>query len=33
VKADSLMPKLPLTSGQIDELVAYLSHLKTGGTP
>jgi nitric oxide reductase subunit C len=32
VKADSRMPKLPLTSGQIDELVAFLSHLKTGGT-
>jgi nitric oxide reductase subunit C len=33
VKADARMPKLPLTPGQIDELVAYLSHLKTGGTP
>ncbi len=33
VKADARMPKLPLTSGQVDELVAYLSHLKTGGTP
>jgi nitric oxide reductase subunit C len=33
VKADSRMPKLPLTSGQIDELVAYLSTQKTGGTP
>ncbi|MCC6846959.1 MAG: c-type cytochrome [Deltaproteobacteria bacterium] len=33
VKADARMPKLPLTPGQIDELVAFLSHLKTGGTP
>jgi nitric oxide reductase subunit C len=33
VKADARMPKLPLTTGQIDELVAFLSHLKTGGTP
>jgi len=33
VKADSRMPKLPLTPGQVDELVAFLSHLKTGGTP
>jgi nitric oxide reductase subunit C len=33
VKADAKMPKLPLTPGQIDELVAFLSHLKIGGTP
>ncbi|MCC6765910.1 MAG: c-type cytochrome [Deltaproteobacteria bacterium] len=33
VKADARMPKLPLTPGQVDELVAFLSHLKTGGTP
>ena len=33
VKADARMPKLPLSAGQIDELVAFLSHLKTGGTP
>lgn len=28
VKADSRMPKLPLTDGQVDELVAYLSQQK-----
>jgi nitric oxide reductase subunit C len=28
VKGDSRMPKLPLTDGQIDELVAFLSHQK-----
>ena len=28
VKPDSRMPKLPLTDGQIDELVAFLSHQK-----
>jgi nitric oxide reductase subunit C len=28
VKADSKMPKLPLTQGQIDELVAFLSQQK-----
>lgn len=33
VKADARMPKLPLTPGQIEELVAFLSHQKTGGTP
>lgn len=33
VKPDARMPKLPLTPGQISELVAFLSHLKTGGTP
>ena len=33
MKADARMPKLPLTPGQVDELVAFLSHLKTGGTP
>ncbi len=33
VKPDARMPKLPLSSGQIDELVAFLSHLKTGGLP
>lgn len=33
VKADARMPKLPLTDGQIDDLVAFLSHQKTGGTP
>lgn len=33
VKADARMPKLPLTDGQIEELVAFLSHLKTEGTP
>lgn len=33
VKADARMPKLPLTPGQIDELVAFLSHLETGGKP
>ena len=33
VKTDARMPKLPLTTGQIDELVAFLSHLKTGGQP
>lgn len=33
VKADARMPKLPLSAGQIDELVAFLSHLKTGGKP
>jgi len=33
VKADARMPKLPLETGQIDELVAFLSHQKTGGNP
>lgn len=33
VKADARMPRLPLEAGQIDELVAFLSHQKTGGTP
>lgn len=33
MKADARMPKLPLSVGQIDELVAFLSHQKTGGTP
>ncbi len=33
VKEGARMPKLPLTPGQISELVAFLSHLKTGGTP
>jgi len=33
LKADARMPKLPLTEGQIDDLVAFLSHQKTGGTP
>ncbi len=33
VKADARMPKLPLTPEQVSELVAYLSHLKIGGTP
>jgi nitric oxide reductase subunit C len=28
VKPDSKMPKLPLTAGQIDELIAFLSHQK-----
>jgi nitric oxide reductase subunit C len=28
VKADSKMPKLPLSDGQVDELVAFLSHQK-----
>lgn len=31
VKPDSKMPKLPLTDGQIDELVAFLSTQKTAG--
>jgi nitric oxide reductase subunit C len=31
VKADSLMPKLPLSEAQITELVAFLSTQKTGG--
>ncbi|MCA9581640.1 MAG: cytochrome c [Myxococcales bacterium] len=31
VKADSKMPKLPLTSDQVDELVIYLTTLKAGG--
>lgn len=33
VKADARMPKLPLSAGQIEELVSFLSHQKTGGTP
>ena len=32
-KPGARMPKLPLTDGQLDELVAFLSHLKTEGQP
>jgi cbb3-type cytochrome oxidase cytochrome c subunit len=31
VKPDSLMPKLPLTEENVDELVAFLSTLKASG--
>lgn len=33
VKPGTAMPKMPLSEGQIDEIVAFLSHQKSGGSP